>query len=138
MSRNNSYTKVAVTNGLTPYNRALAGYEKAFGPEHTSTLDTVNSLGELYRNEGRLKDAVMMYKRALAGYEKTWGSEHTATLTIANNLGLIYADQDRHIDAEVMYNRALAGYEKALGLEHTSRLADHVCGRIGTDSPRGL
>jgi hypothetical protein len=26
------------------YNRALAGYEKALGPEHTSTLDTVNNL----------------------------------------------------------------------------------------------
>jgi hypothetical protein len=30
------------------YNRALAGKEKAWGPEHTSTLDTVNNLGSLY------------------------------------------------------------------------------------------
>jgi hypothetical protein len=30
------------------YNRALAGYEKALGPEHTSTLNTVNNLGNLY------------------------------------------------------------------------------------------
>jgi hypothetical protein len=30
------------------YNRALAGYEKTLGPEHTSTLDTVNNLGVLY------------------------------------------------------------------------------------------
>jgi tetratricopeptide (TPR) repeat protein len=55
------------------YNRALAGYEKAWGPEHTSTLDTVNNLGNLYRDQGRLEDAEMMYNRALAGNEKAWG-----------------------------------------------------------------
>ena len=31
------------------YVRALAGYEKALGPDHTSTLTTVNNLGNLYR-----------------------------------------------------------------------------------------
>jgi hypothetical protein len=30
--------------------RALAGREKAFGPEHTSTLETVHNLGNLYRD----------------------------------------------------------------------------------------
>ncbi|KAF1928482.1 uncharacterized protein M421DRAFT_147615, partial [Didymella exigua CBS 183.55] len=30
------------------YQRALQGFEKAWGPEHTSTLETVNNLGNLY------------------------------------------------------------------------------------------
>jgi hypothetical protein len=30
------------------YQRALQGYERAWGPEHTWTLDTVNNLGLLY------------------------------------------------------------------------------------------
>jgi Tetratricopeptide repeat len=30
------------------YMRALQGKEKAWGPDHTSTLDTVNNLGRLY------------------------------------------------------------------------------------------
>ena len=30
------------------YLRVLGGYEKALGPDHTSTLDTVNNLGNLY------------------------------------------------------------------------------------------
>jgi len=54
------------------YNCALADYEKAWGPEHTSTLDTVNNLGMLYRHQGRHNDAEMMYNRALAGKEKAW------------------------------------------------------------------
>ena len=30
------------------YMRALKGYEKAWGPDHISTLDTVNNLGNLH------------------------------------------------------------------------------------------
>ena len=52
------------------YNAALTGYEKALGPEHTSTLNTVNNLGNLYHKQGRLKDAEIIYNRALAGFEK--------------------------------------------------------------------
>ncbi|RYO93500.1 hypothetical protein DL764_007993 [Monosporascus ibericus] len=104
------------------YERALQGKEKAWGPEHTSTLDTVNNLGILYADQGRLKDAEAMYKRALQGYEKAWGPEHTSTLTTVNNLGILYADQGRLKDAEAMYERAVQGYEKAWGPEHTSTL----------------
>ncbi|KZL77014.1 kinesin light chain 1, partial [Colletotrichum incanum] len=39
------------------YKRALQGYEKAWGSEHTETLDTVNNLGNLYSKQGRLKEA---------------------------------------------------------------------------------
>ncbi|KAG9995258.1 hypothetical protein KCU78_g18031, partial [Aureobasidium melanogenum] len=105
------------------YGRALAGYEKAFGLEHTSTLNTVNNLGNLYRRQGRLAEAEAMYVRALAGKEKALGPEHTSTLGTVNNLGNLYADQGRLAEAEAMYKRALAGYEKALGPEHTSTLS---------------
>ncbi|KAF6229366.1 hypothetical protein HO133_007482 [Letharia lupina] len=52
------------------YQRALEGYEKAWGPEHTSTLDTVNNLGNLYKNQGKMAEAEKMYQRALNRYEK--------------------------------------------------------------------
>jgi len=45
--------------------RALRGYEKAWGPEHTSTLDTVNNLGNLYADQGKIVDAEEMYVRTL-------------------------------------------------------------------------
>jgi tetratricopeptide (TPR) repeat protein len=105
------------------YERALAGREKALGPEHKSTLDTVNNLGVLYRDQGRLAKAEAMYERALAGREKVLGPEHRSTLGTVNNLGSLYADQGRLAEAEAMYERALAGKEKALGPEHKSTLA---------------
>jgi tetratricopeptide (TPR) repeat protein len=88
------------------YNRALAGKEKAWGPDHTSTLETVNNLGDLYADKGRLADAERMYNRALAGKEKAWGPDHTSTLDTVNNLGVLYSAQGRFADAERMYNRA--------------------------------
>ena len=47
--------------------RALAGYEQALGPDHTSTLVTVNNLGLLYYDQGKLAEAEQLYVRALEG-----------------------------------------------------------------------
>ena len=49
------------------YERALAGYEKALGPDHTSTLRTVHNLGILYADQGKLGEAERMHQRALVG-----------------------------------------------------------------------
>jgi hypothetical protein len=35
--------------------------EKALGVEHTSTLETVNNLGNLYSDQGKLARAKQMY-----------------------------------------------------------------------------
>jgi len=43
----------------------LGGYEKALGPDHTSTLSTVNNLGTLYGDESKLAKAKQMYMRVL-------------------------------------------------------------------------
>ena len=51
------------------YIRALKGYEKAWGAEHISTLDTVNNLGNLYSDQGKMAEAEAMYMRALKGKE---------------------------------------------------------------------
>ncbi|KAJ6081409.1 hypothetical protein N7499_006283 [Penicillium canescens] len=105
------------------YHRALAGCEKALGPDHISTLNTVNNVGALYSDQGKLKEAEQMYQRALAGYEKALGPDHISTLNIVNNLGVLYSDQGKLKEAEEMYQRALAGYEKVLGPDHTSTLS---------------
>jgi tetratricopeptide (TPR) repeat protein len=62
------------------YQRALQGFEKTLGLDHTSTLDTVNNLGNLYSDQGKLVEAEQMYQRALQGYEKALGPDHTSTI----------------------------------------------------------
>jgi tetratricopeptide (TPR) repeat protein len=46
------------------YLRALAGREKALGLDHTSTLDTIPNLGNLYGDQGKLEVAEQMCTRA--------------------------------------------------------------------------
>lgn len=60
--------------------RALAGFEKAWGRDHTSTLDMVNDLGVLYSDQEKIVEAEALYLRALTGYEKAWGLVHPSTL----------------------------------------------------------
>ncbi|PQE27753.1 hypothetical protein CJF31_00009986 [Rutstroemia sp. NJR-2017a BVV2] len=104
------------------YQRALQSYEKELGPEHRSTLDTVNNLGVLYAGQGKLVEAEQMYQRALQGKEKELGPEHRSTLDTVNNLGVLYREQGKQVEAEQMYQRALQGKEKELGPEHRSTL----------------
>ena len=68
------------------YMRALQVKEKAWGVEHTSTLGTVNNLGNLYLKQGKMAEAEEMYVRALQGYKKAVGKYQWRTQTIARNL----------------------------------------------------
>jgi len=95
------------------YERALQGYEEALGPNHTSTLDTVNNLGNLYFNQGKLVEAEKMYERALQGKEEALGPNHTLTLNTVNNLGskiralsAVQAQMDRHQPPAKYYERS--------------------------------
>ncbi|KAJ5588729.1 hypothetical protein N7537_011407 [Penicillium hordei] len=78
----------------------------------------LHGLGDLYSNQGKLKEAEEMYEQALAGYEKALGPDHISTLNTASNLGSLYSKQGKLKEAEEMYQRALAGKKKALGPDH--------------------
>ena len=104
------------------YERALAGYEKALGPDHPSTLNAVNNLGALLSDQGKLDEAKSMYERALVGKEKALGPDHTSTLATVGNLAILLQGQGILDKAKAMYERALAGYEMALGLDHPDSL----------------
>ena len=98
------------------YQRALNRYEKALGPEHTWTLDIVNSLGKVYLDQGKLVEAEMIYQRALDGY-KALGLTNTRTVHVAGILGNLYKRNQRK----------KAEMETALGSEHTSTLNTITC-----------
>ena len=101
------------------YLRALQGFEKAWGPEHTSTLNTVNNLGLLYAVLGRLDEAEKMYLRALKGYEKALGKEavkrYIPALNTAQNMAILFQQIGRMKEAEELYGQALLGFEAVFG-----------------------
>jgi tetratricopeptide (TPR) repeat protein len=59
------------------YVRALGGFEKALGAEHTLTLTTVNNLGNLYRDQGKLAEAEILFRRATQARATFLGPEQT-------------------------------------------------------------
>ncbi len=52
---------------------ALAGREKADGFERPSTLDTVSNLGNLYFDQGKMREAEDMYNRRWPDLRRLWG-----------------------------------------------------------------
>lgn len=78
--------QIALRSAEQIYMRALAGYEKALGPDHTSTLITVNNLGLLYVDQRKLDKAGAMYMRALGGWKKALGYNHPSTVRTRRNL----------------------------------------------------
>lgn len=66
------------------YQRALRGREKELGPDHTLTLQTVNGLGNLYKDQDRLGEAEAMYQRALSEQMALGASYWKSGLTLRN------------------------------------------------------
>ena len=105
------------------YQRALQGKEKAWGPDHTSTLDTVNNLANLYSDQGKLVEAEQMYQRTLQGYQEAIGPDDIITYVPALNtiwgLGCLFELQADITKARTMFAKAICGYEQVFGPEHT-------------------
>ena len=104
------------------YQRALAGYEKAYGSNHPLTFKTMNNLGMAYQGQGKLDEAEQMFEHILASNEKTLGPDHESTLNSINNLGALYAEQGKLDEAEKMLQRALAGVKRTRRPNHISML----------------
>ncbi|KAH8696293.1 hypothetical protein BGW36DRAFT_428309 [Talaromyces proteolyticus] len=104
------------------YQRALEGKKKTWSPDYTSTLNTVNNLDILYKNQGKLADAEKMYQRALEGYENALGPDnilsYVPALNTTYNYGMLFEDQGRLGDAKFMYTRALRGYKLVFGTNY--------------------
>jgi len=114
------------------YIRALQGREEALGPDHTSTLNTVNNLGNLYADQGKLAEAEVMYIQALQGYNDALGPELVSTYLPALHTMWAFGDlclqTDRKDMAKAIYNRALAGYATIQG--PSSKLCSEIEGQL--------
>jgi hypothetical protein len=73
----------------------LAIREKALGPEHLDTANSLNDLAGLLLDQGDLAAARPLFERALAIFEKVLGPEHRDTARVRNHLGRLLEDQRR-------------------------------------------
>jgi len=102
--------------------RALHGYERVWGPKHTSTLGTINNLGLLYESIGEHESARQMFQQALEGYQESLGYDHESVSDAAHNLSLVEMSLGRFDEAEDHLRRALHVKKMVLRPNSTSTL----------------
>lgn len=97
------------------FERALAGFEKALGPEDATTA---YHLGLVYYFQENFSKAAAMYERALAGYEKAEAEapENEQLLLQRLNVGFLLAglldDWCKLESATDQYRKVVQGYQK--------------------------
>ncbi|WP_293226218.1 tetratricopeptide repeat protein [Microcoleus sp. PH2017_16_JOR_D_A] len=64
-------------------------------------------MAELYRSQGRYRDAEPLYKQALEMWQRFFKGDHPHVAISLNNLALLYDSQGRYRDAEPLYKQAL-------------------------------
>jgi len=112
-------TALAAYQTVRPmFERAIAIFEVAAGPEHEYTGWAAASLANLLHAQGDFAAARPLFERDLAITEKVLGAEHPGTGTSLSNLaGLLQAQGDLAA-ARPLFERVLAIREKVLGAEH--------------------
>jgi tetratricopeptide (TPR) repeat protein len=90
------------------YQRSLAIFEKALGPEHTGLAKTLGSLAKLYYRQGKYAKAEPLYQRALAIYEKALGPGHPFVAQSLENYAALLRKTGRATEAAKLEARAQA------------------------------
>jgi tetratricopeptide (TPR) repeat protein len=79
---------------------------------------SLNNLGNLYRDQGKYGEAEDLLKRALAIREKALSPSHPFVAGFLTNLANVFRDPGKYGEAEELYKRALVIREQALGASH--------------------
>jgi serine/threonine protein kinase len=100
------------------YERSLARYEKAFGPDSPEIEKQLNDLAKYYYQQHRFAEAEPLLKRLVAIREKVLGPIHAEVADTLIRLADCYSAKGKYAEAEPLYKRSLAIREKVLGPMH--------------------
>jgi non-specific serine/threonine protein kinase/serine/threonine-protein kinase len=105
---------------------------KTYGPDHPTTLSSLDAIGLLYWDLGRLDDAESYLRQSLDASRRVLGPEHPDTLTTQANLGLVFLDRRKYADAEAAFRATADGDRKALGPDHEYTLSavNNLCAAL--------
>jgi tetratricopeptide (TPR) repeat protein len=93
---------------------ALAIRERVLGPSSVDVASSLNTLGEIYRGQGRFDDAERLHRRALAIQEKELGPDNPDVAESLTSLAMLRNAQGSFIEAEALLKRALLILENAV------------------------
>ena len=70
-------------------------------------VDSLLNLGNIYKTQGKYKDALKYFKQMLVIFERDFGTDHVNTTTAYDSIASVYGDQGLHDEALEMYQRSL-------------------------------
>jgi serine/threonine protein kinase/tetratricopeptide (TPR) repeat protein len=101
---------------------AAEGLEHTLGPDHPSTLDTLEHLALAYRDAGKLPEAIALYERVRDARIAKLGPDHPDTLVTLDNLAAAYWSAGKLPEAIALYERVRDGEVAKLGPDHPDTL----------------
>jgi hypothetical protein len=108
---------IAVAEPLT------ANLERLLGPDHPDTLHARNGLARVYRETGRLADAVPLLEQNLEAWERLLGPDYPSTIASRNNLASAYRAVGRPAEAVPLFQQNVDACEQLLGADHAKTMA---------------
>ncbi len=103
-------TKANMPYSAKLHRRALAIWEKAYGPNHPDVATSLNNLANVYKDQGKYAEAADLYRRALANTEKALGPSHPDVVHIpALASPMCIRSQGKYAEATELYQRGARG-----------------------------
>ncbi|GBG32666.1 Kinesin light chain [Hondaea fermentalgiana] len=111
-------TQSSFDKALAYYKEALSIYKESLGDRHPSVADTLNSMANVYYDQGHKKKALAYYEEALSIYKESLGDRHPDVAATLHNIASVYVSQGRKKKALACYEEALSIRKEALGDRH--------------------
>ncbi|MBI3927405.1 MAG: tetratricopeptide repeat protein [Armatimonadetes bacterium] len=128
-----------LVHDLGDYYRTLRQYERAEfllkqaleirtgklgAPDDPALPQALETLGRVYEEQGKAREAGQQYQRALEILEAQLGPDDPEVVGRLNNLVIMYRMYGRYGDAEPLYERMLELRENSLGPDHLDLVPD--------------
>ena len=101
---------------------ALQARESVLEVDHPDTLNSLNNLGLVLRQQGRYGEAEKMLQKALEAKKRVLGEDHPDALRSIGNLAATYRNQGRWEEAEKLQLEVMQKHKTVLGENHPDTL----------------
>ena len=85
---------------------------------HPDTLDSINNLAVLLKDQGKYADAEPLYREALDGRRRELGDAHPYYGDSCYNFAIVFAEQKKFSEAASYFDQAAHAYEQSFGADH--------------------
>ena len=127
--RRGAFSSRQARRGREPAAGLRAGSAPGSGAQHPDTLRSINLLGLLLQDRGKLDEADELALEYEHGIRCLFGTKHPDNVTALAGRGRVRLNQGRLDEAELLYEAAAAESSRILGADHPRTLAaldDHA------------